>query len=1227
MKLDRLILVNWGQLRAGDYAAGDLTLFTGETGSGKSTMLDGLQTVMTASYAGIFNYNPGQDELVHGQRRGKTKRTLESYVVGAEYSKFSRPDGAHAYMAAVFRPSKGEEGLKTFTALIGAAARVDGTGDARQARLETLVLVIVDGAALSYSDLMLNSETGECVAAERIYLHLTAKYPHVTDYNEKKRDYLSALYGRFRGKTGVAWDEAYNAAKAWVQSIAYQPIGSVHELVRDEILDFDGKLLQQDITNISGLMRQVTNLRKESLRLQANIARLDSLKTITVETATAFEKHVLQDLLLAKLMLQVDTETVRSKKSQISVEKDQMEQEDEKIGGWAGRVKKLDKQRIGLEAKLLGIAAHVQKQELDTKLAQATAEARGVLKELGQSLTAAGLLARQANALIALPVSTALPLLNKAVTGVANALQNAQLPLLQTCLDAVLATNTEQELNVEQLFNVVQAFSGINHGINQLFAALVGTDASVLVAAVEESTSLTPRQAAVETRVRDLGASKARLAAGGASYPNHVTVALQRLREQFPQANAQVLCDLVEPKSEEWQRAIEGYLGGARFNIVVNCDWEAPALDYVRDKKLGAAVVQGALCLKNAATKVLTSDSIVHELKSANPIAWAFLVDQYGTVVRVADAAALRFTHRGLTMDGRASGSRSLFVVDSRALVFGHKARAENLRLVEKDLETAQAELSEFGKLKANIEAARHLIGGLKEPIFAANPLRIAASDIDHIRSSLANLDLTESQDIINEATRVTQEIGVFNNSIFAANQRICALDASTKGAQRVISTLEANRLSRLDAVDKQIARLKSMAEANGRLIYTVLAAQVVEQLLSESLDVETVRSQGELLAKRPDQILGEVREALAEHNSQVRPDERFVTSFSHRIESTSFDPHYKPLVELTQNIGNQLADLQGIGLYHNRSELLKAEGSFHEVFTTQFCVAIKGKVDDGIRTLRQINLELGNLKFGTDSYSIDWSKWEPEFAEYLSFFEAVTLMTDSGEAVDLFADSALSQKHVEVRDRLVALLLDDNQERATKELLRIADYRNYRRYDIWSDSGPNGKIALSTWGTGSGGQLETPAYIVRAAVVTNRLKMFEKGASLKLLVNDESFSKMDEPRARAVLEYLRDTLDLQVISAMPTMKAGGLRDEFNREYSFTRVAPVVNGELDFMSECDERIYKMDKMRELWAQHRKAVREQATLEFDRTNPQLDTAPDTLADGATSAAASLLEPAT
>jgi hypothetical protein len=103
--------------------------------------------------------------------------------------------------------------------------------------------------------------------------------------------------------------------------------------------------------------------------------------------------------------------------------------------------------------------------------------------------------------------------------------------------------------------------------------------------------------------------------------------------------------------------------------------------------------------------------------------------------------------------------------------------------------------------------------------------------------------------------------------------------------------------------------------------------------------------------------------------------------------------------------------------------------------------------------------------------------------------------------------------------------------------------------------------------------------------------------------VNDEAFSRMDDAYARAVLEFMHDKLDLQVLCAMPTQKSNALRNEFNREYSFTRTSPVINGELDFITDCDERILKSDKMRELWSRQIQIARERAKQLFDEANPE------------------------
>jgi hypothetical protein len=544
----------------------------------------------------------------------------------------------------------------------------------------------------------------------------------------------------------------------------------------------------------------------------------------------------------------------------------------------------------------------------------------------------------------------------------------------------------------------------------------------------------------------------------------------------------------------------------------------------------------------------------------------------------------------------------TMFVCERRDFVLGRKAREQALQRTTGLLEQADRDITELDRLQGTLADFRRQLTNLKEPSFDAEPLAKFASDLDATRRALAQLDLTEVEQLRGELARLEGLITAHEGAIEDAKRSVTLAEQRIVNAEEVIRQINSGKDARYQARENQIRRLKHLCEANPEKTYTVLAQQVDEALAARHDDVAGVQSMVNHLRAQPVSLLGDVREMLAEYNASVRQDERFQAALPHLTDTTSFDPYYGPLVGLGRAVSKLHGELEGIGLYNNRAKVEEAERSFHDVFTKQFCVEIKSKVDDGVRTLRQLNQELEKLKFGTDRFSIDWSKWEPEFQEYYGFFSAVTELADSPDTVDLFGDTELSPKHAEVRDRLVKLLLDQDQDRASRELLRIADYRNYRRYEIWNDSDSGGRIALSTWGTGSGGQLETPAYIVRAAVVTNRMKVFDKGASLKLLVSDESFSKMDEARARAVLKYLRDSLGLQIVSAMPTRNAGGLRPEFDREYSYSRVKVPVNGELDFILECDERLFKKDRMRDLWEKQREDVREQAKLLFDAAEP-------------------------
>lgn len=1204
MKLDRLVFVNWGHMASGTYEMGNLTLLTGPTGAGKSTMLDAMQVVLTAANRNIMNLNPGQDETGQGGApREKTRRSVEGYLVGAEKNLFARPDGAHGYIAAVFQPDAGEHQCQTFTALVAASARVDGIGDSRQPKLESFSLYLVD-AAVVQEDFLASIEAGQVVSVEHIHRGLKLKYK-VHEFNDRKADYLSALYGRFRGRSTVTKDEAVLAAKAWVQSVAYRKIGAVHALVRDEILDMDQKQLQGDIERISGLMKDVATLRHEGARLHENSQRLDKLLDWLGQTASAHEEHVVHDAYAARLSLEADkSEEYRQHLRVDQAEKDKKTRFEASTAR-KDRKKELDADRTNLAARMLGVPAQQQKVTLEARINAASIEARRVLHELTQSLSAASLLDRRAQKALAAKPHESMDRVSAALAIVADAYRGTDLAPLSEVSQKVFEQVQAKELSADVLREIALTLDNENDlGLPNLFAAMAAPQDSLQHAVTQQAVLHEKTVVDAEKNVRDLGARKAVLARGEVEYPTPVKVAMRILHEQFPDAMPQVLCDLVEPKSEVWQAAIEGYIKGARFSILVKPEWERDIISFARQKDWREVrVLQGRLCLKDLEKNgPPPPNSVVHELVAPNDIAWAYLASQYGSVQKVESLDELQMAKRGLMKDGKASGSRTYFLADAKELVFGKKARERQLNLVIKQLAQAEVDLATAKAQELSLADMRAILTGLREVKLDATPLLSIANELAAAQQAMAALDLTELEDMqrrLNELVAEIAEIDKQNDKDVAA---ISNADGDIRAAKRVVAELLGRRDGLLEAVQAQTHRLGELVTSNPVLNFTGLSGRVEALLAAPGKDVAAAKGTARGYDLQARHHLTNALNALSEYHQSCRNDDRFQDALVFPMQDVSFDETYRQVIALTSAAMERVAALRGTGIYNNQLELEKATKSFNDVFTKHFCVEIKTRVDEGVRTLRQMNNELRNLSFGQDCYTIEYSQWEPELRDYLEFFEAVAELTESAENLDLFSDNELPARHVEIRDRLVGLLLAEDQERARKELLRIADYRNYRRYDIICESPNGGRVRLSTWGTGSGGQMETPAYIVRAAVVTNRLKIFEKGPSLRFMVNDEAFSKMDETRARAVLCFMRDNLNLQVVSAMPTMKAGPLKDEFNREYNFTQLKPVTNGELDFCTEVKELEFKQDKMRELWAKHRAQVREKAKQLFDEQYP-------------------------
>lgn len=1203
MKLEKLILVNWGALRSDEYPMGNMSLLTGPTGSGKSTMLDALQTVMTAVFANIFSYNPGQDETTQSARNGKTKRTLWSYIVGAEDNLFARPDGAHGYVAAVFKPSEGETG-KEFTALVAAAARVDGSGDRRQAVAERLVLLIVDEAALRLEDLISldSDEAMRVVEAERIETHLKGRYHRVHNFRESKREYLCQLYGRFRGQKTVPFQEAEAAAKAWSQAIAHKPIGSVDDLVKTQILEFDQQQLSQRISQITDLMRQVHNLRVEGDRLRTNVARLEGIGH-SISTATqAYEQSVQYQVLAAKRALRDDEQAIEKAGRNIEELEGKIKSELDAADLAIREKKGVNDQLIDVEATLRGIPAATQKEKLDERMTKAQEQIKTALMALIQALSQVETLQTTARQIIGLDFPQEFRSVRSAVSGVAQVLSktgNYPIAEWRAKLEALAEKDALEE--TISVMVVVRDLEALAHRFDDLHRVLTDTSDSFAAAVNEQRGELKRAIDDAKRRESEAAGRRRNLAEGGADYPRPVLHALSEFRSDLPGVQVQVLCDLIEPANDEWQPAIEAYMGGARFNLVVEPAKEATAIEFVKQRHLDVKVIQGTLCAKNAKRERVPDDSIIHELVTEHPIAQNYLIEQFGPVVKIYDVEQLRYTSRGVMKDGKAAGGRTMFNAAGVSLVFGKAQQAKARKEANDAHEDAVRELRRLERAGQDLTAVQGLVKDLKLPSFEARiEVEKGVNEVDQVWGALKGLDLTEVEALTGKKKLLEIDIGRLERAIRTADGNVGEYRRALGQEKELIAQKQAGLLSRRQRVTEELEKLRLLCQVNETLSFIEMERQA-DELLDNGGIAQPLQEAANLVAQATG-ALGDVRLAVANYNQEARSIEQLDFPYGVEHREGAFARDYGLLVRLLYRVREQLRIQKDTGLFRNVEELRQAEGSFKDVFTKQFCYEIRNAVDNGVKTLRALNNELDKLKFGTDKFHIDWAQWVPEFKEYYDFFCAAYELSEVQEAGDLFA-SDLSPENCAIRDRLVALLLSDDQERALKELQRIADYRNYRHYEIWKTADSGSKVALSEWGTGSGGQLETPAYIVRAAVVTNRLKHFDKGTNLKLLVNDESFAKMDERRAHDVIKFIRDSLGMQLICAMPTKHAGAIKSEFTKEWCFTRTEAEGNGEVDFISEADERDLNTDRLRELWDQRRQDVRLHAQLLFEAEEEQ------------------------
>ncbi|MCG8428418.1 MAG: hypothetical protein MI754_13770, partial [Chromatiales bacterium] len=381
------------------------------------------------------------------------------------------------------------------------------------------------------------------------------------------------------------------------------------------------------------------------------------------------------------------------------------------------------------------------------------------------------------------------------------------------------------------------------------------------------------------------------------SYPGYVERALEVIRQRCPAADPRVLCDHVEVKDARWQSAIEGYLGGARFSILVEEAYEAEAIRIVRSlpgRDNRARIIQGSKAMRDTERMgALDQNSVIHVLEFSHATARHYLTASYGTVLRVDSAETLRHTRRGLTDDGMASGNYSMWRCDlpDSELVFGAAARERALQAKQAELQNIEKEWQQANDRMQRSSALLKAVDGLK-PLGYADSL----DNMLQTHRELQRLELLLDQLDLGEHKALEQRLQALKEQELALSDEEGALRETVGDIKRQLATL-AERCKKLSDQQEENRERVENREENLRAITAVWpdfdsdARLNLADQEADELEPKTAHDQRQEIETQLHGSERRMNEAIQAHNQRCRPGDAIVyLGFEGAYDSQLFD-------------------------------------------------------------------------------------------------------------------------------------------------------------------------------------------------------------------------------------------------------------------------------------------------------------------------------------------------
>lgn len=631
---------------------------------------------------------------------------------------------------------------------------------------------------------------------------------------------------------------------------------------------------------------------------------------------------------------------------------------------------------------------------------------------------------------------------------------------------------------------------------------------------------------------------------GRKAYPKELEEARYELRKRLHSqcgkfVNVQILADMLDIRDERWHNAVEGYLGSNKLLLVVEPKFSKAAMDIYQemDKKkfFRAAVLdtEKVLAESKKGEHKVRSGALAEEVVTKDESVRAYIDFFLGNVMKCESLDELRDCRIGITPDCMLYHSYRLQHINpenyTRRAYIGETSMRQRIRQLD---EKCQALQSERLPLQESLEELRKLnqLEGLQQP---------AADYMEWIQDveKIAGKEKRKNQ--LTQKMRELRE-----ESVSAWETQKLELMRHQQEKKEQIQKVQEEIWKNKDFISKcKSDNLEMNTQLADRERYFTEDVQYEEAF---RIYMEGKKSSNYDYLRR--QRLGDrlPLEGKMEKSYQDLIDARsgYIQKYPNRTYSTSIKEN-GPYEKLLDSLAcDHLESYKESAKEQARSAV--------EHFKDDFIFKIRSAIREAYQRKDELNRIISKLDFGKDKYQFVISRNKGADGKYYKMFMDDSLQINPSQLTNTI-DNQLNMFTMEHEDQYGEMMNDlinifippenasrEELEEAKRNMDKYADYRTYLAFDMQQivQGEKDMTIGLSKMiKKNSGGEGQNPLYVALLASFAqvyriNMSSKIQRNPTIRLVVLDEAFSKMDAEKVASCISLIRGLGFQAIISA-----------------------------------------------------------------------------------------------